>query len=276
MKVWVNGVVVDERDAYVSVFDHGFTVGDGVFETLRTTPDGRPFALTRHLQRLTRSAAGLGLEPPEDKELRAAVEAVLAANAGEPVGRVRITVSGGLAPLGSGRGAAPPTVVVMAGPASVWPPTTVLLTSPWPRNERSAVAGLKTTSYAENVVALAWAQHRGATEALLLNTEGYVCEGTGSNVFAVLDDGRIVTPPLTAGCLAGVTRDLVLQWCGGEEMDLLPGDLASAAEVFVTSSTRDVHPVDRLDERRFAAPGPLTSRVGAEFARRAAEDPDPL
>jgi branched-chain amino acid aminotransferase len=275
VKAWIDGRLVDDKQAYVSAFDHGFTVGDGVFETMRTQ-GGRPFALTRHLRRLSRSAAGLGLEPPTEDDLRGAVETTLLANLGSEVGRVRVTVTGGVAPLGSGRGDAPPTVVVAVSPARPWPPTTTLVTVPWPRNELSAVAGLKTTSYAENVVALAWAHERGASEALLLNTAGYVCEGTGSNVFAVLTDGRVVTPPLTSGCLAGVTRELVLEWSGGVEADLTPGDLEGAREVFVTSSTRDVHPVDRLDGTTYPAPGPATAQIAAEFAKRAAEDSDPV
>ena len=165
-------------------------------------------------------------------------------------------------------------MVVLLSEARPWPATTSLVTVPWPRNERSAVAGLKTTSYAENVIALEWAHERGASEALLLNTAGYVCEGTGSNVFAVID-GQVATPPLTSGCLAGVTRELVLEWCGGVEVDVTPEDLGRASEVFVTSSTRDVHPVDRLDAVTYVAPGPVTQEFAAEFARRATAELDP-
>jgi branched-chain amino acid aminotransferase len=275
VKAWINGRVVDAETAYVSAFDHGFTVGDGVFETLRTAGE-RPFALTRHLRRLARSAAALGLALPTEDDLRSAVDATLAASDPADRGRIRITVTSGQGPLGSGRGDAASTVVVMVSPARPWATTTTLVTLPWPRNERSAVAGLKTTSYAENVVALAWAHGRGASEALFLNTAGYVCEGTGSNVFAVLAGGQVVTPPVTSGCLAGVTRELVLEWCGGVEVDLMPSELAAAEEVFVTSSTRDVHPVDRVDSLDFVAPGPVTARVAAEFARRAGLDADPL
>jgi branched-chain amino acid aminotransferase len=274
VKAWIDGRLVDTEAAYVSAFDHGFTVGDGVFETMRGAGD-RPFALTRHLRRLARSASALGLTLPSEDDLVAAVEATLAANEPTDRGRIRVTVTGGVGPAGSGRGDGPPTVVVMVGPARPWPSTTTLVTVPWPRNERSAVAGLKTTSYAENVVALAYAHERGATEALLLNTQGYVCEGTGSNVFAVVG-GDVLTPPLTSGCLAGVTRELVLEWCGGAELDLTPAELAAADEVFVTSSTRDVHAVERIDDVTFRAPGPVTAGIAAEFARRAALDADPL
>lgn len=273
MKAWIDGGLVEGEEAYVSAFDHGFTVGDGVFETMRTE-GGEPFALTRHLRRLTRSAAGLGLTPPSEDDLRSAVMDTVRANASADVGRVRVTITGGPGPLGSGRGDAPPTVVIMVSPAKPWPPTTTLVTVPWRRNEHSAVAGLKTTSYAENVVALAYAHERGASEALLLNTAGYVCEGTGSNIFAVIDGG-VITPPLTSGCLAGVTRELVLEWSGGAESDLTLAALSAATEVFVTSSTRDVHPVDRLDGVTFPAPGPVTVAVAAEFVRRAALNADP-
>ena len=93
-----------------------------------------------------------------------------------------------------------------------------MVTVPWPRNERGALAGLKTTSYAENVVALAEARRRGGTEAIFANLAGHLCEGTGSNVFYVVD-GELRTPTLASGCLAGVTRALVLEWCGGVEVD---------------------------------------------------------
>src|SRR5262249_33607253 len=155
--VWIDGDLVAPDAAKLSVFDHGFTVGDGVFETVRVIA-GRPFALGRHLARLHRSADRLGLAVPVgDPELRAVGEDVLAA-AGLPAARLRITVTGGVTPLGSGRARATPSLVVAAGPLAPWPPETTAVTVPWPRNERSAVAGAKTTSFAENVVALAEAR----------------------------------------------------------------------------------------------------------------------
>ena len=110
---------------------------------------------------------------------------------------------------GSGRGDAKPTLVIALAPMDPWPESTKVAVVPWPRNERGALAGLKTTSYAENVVALAYAKRLGAGEALFADTRGRLSEGTGSNVFVVLGD-RLVTPALTTGCLAGVTRALVL------------------------------------------------------------------
>ena len=138
--------------------------------------------------------------------------------------------------------------MVAAATASPWPPATTLALSPWPRNERSPLVGLKSTSYAENVLALSAAKAVGAGEALLANLAGDVCEGTGSNVFLVMA-GRITTPPLSSGCLAGITRGLAIEWCADAGIDIeqlaVPMEaVVEAEELFITSSTRDVHPVE--------------------------------
>ncbi|WP_328324773.1 MULTISPECIES: aminotransferase class IV [unclassified Streptomyces] len=273
MKIWVNGGLRDADAALVSVLDHGLTVGDGIFETVKAT-GGRPFALTRHLDRLTRSARGLGLPDPDPDEVRRACAAVLDANP-VPLGRLRITYTGGLSPLGSDRGDAGPTLVVALGGTKRRPDTTAAITVPWARNERSAVAGLKTTSYAENVVALARAHEQGATEALFANTTGALCEGTGSNVFVVVD-GELHTPPLSSGCLAGITRALAVEWTGARESELPLDVLERADEIFLTSTLRDVQAVHRIDGRQLAdAPGPVTSKAMRIWDERAAERLDP-
>lgn len=272
--IWLNGALVPGDQPAISASDHGLLVGDGVFETAKVQ-DGRAVALTRHLRRLRRSADGLGLALPlSDDELAAGVRAVIAANR-PGVGRLRLTVTGGPGPLGSARGEAGPTVVIATGPTGSWPPTADAIVVPWPRNERSAVAGLKTTSYAENVVALAHATDRGAGEALFANLAGHLCEGTGSNVFVGLD-GRLVTPPLSSGCLAGITRELVLETTDAAEAEVTMADLARADEAFLTSSTRDVQPLASIDGRRLPrCPGPLTRAAATAFATRLAEDLDP-
>lgn len=278
LQVWLDGTLLDPDDARVPVFDHGLTVGDGVFETMRTAPDpqsGRlvPFAVRRHLRRLRRSLDGLGLRlDRSDDELRDALHAVAAQLDGP--GRVRLTVTGGPGPLGSGRAGTVSTVFVAASEIDGWPPTGAAVTVPWRRNERSAVAGLKTTSYAENVVALARARELGGSEALFANTVGHLCEGTGSNVFVVLD-GTVRTPPLSSGCLAGVTRELVCELGDVVEEDLPLSVLAQADEVFLTSSTRDVQGQHRVDDRALDAPGPVTAAVAAAFADLVARDIDP-
>ncbi|MFK3732076.1 aminotransferase class IV [Streptomyces sp. NPDC088090] len=274
MKIWVNGGLHDEETARVSVLDHGLTVGDGVFETVKAER-GETFALTLHLERLTRSARGLGLPDPDLDEVRRACAAVLEANPLE-LGRLRITYTGGLSPLGSERGDAGPGLVVAVGGTSRRPDTTAVVTVPWTRNERGALTGLKTTSYAENVVALARAKEAGATEALFGNTAGRLCEGTGSNVFVVLD-GRIHTPPVSSGCLAGITRALAAEWTGAVETDLPLDVLETAEEVFLTSTLRDVQAVHRVDGRELpGAPGPVTAKAMRIFEERAAADRDPV
>ncbi|MGW6913615.1 aminotransferase class IV [Kitasatospora sp. NPDC054939] len=269
---WVNGTLVDSATAALPVLDHGLTTGDGVFETVKAV-DGRVFALTRHLDRLTRSARGLGLPDPDHDRVREGCARVLAANP-MPLGRLRITYTGGTAPLGSERGDDGPTLVVSLGTAARRPDTTAVATVPWRRNEHSAVAGLKTTSYAENVVALAAAHRVGASEALFANTAGRLCEGTGSNVFVVLG-GRLLTPVLESGCLAGITRQLVVDWCGAEEADLPFEALAEAEEVFLTSTLRDVQAVTRVDDRELPGPGPVTAKAMAVFTERSGDDLDP-
>lgn len=273
MRIWLDGALRDTDDAKVSVFDHGLTVGDGVFETLKAE-HGTTFALTRHLERLTRSARGLGLPDPDLDEVRHACAAVLEANP-VPLGRLRVTYTGGVSPLGSDRGETGPTLIVALAGAVRRPDTTAVITVPWVRNERSAVAGLKTTSYAENVVALAAAHRAGASEALFANTVGRLCEGTGSNVFLVLD-GELHTPPVTSGCLGGITRALVAEWSGAKETDLPFEALEQAEEVFLTSSLRDVQAVVRIDGRELgSAPGPVTAEAMRIFDARSAEDADP-
>ncbi|WP_405946809.1 aminodeoxychorismate lyase [Streptomyces prunicolor] len=273
MKIWLDGGLQDIETARVSVFDHGLTVGDGVFETVKAT-DGKTFALTRHLDRLTRSARGLGLPDPDLDEVRRGCAAVLAANP-MPLGRLRITYTGGHGPLGSDRGEHGPTLVVALGESKRRPDSTAAVTVPWTRNERSALAGLKTTSYAENVVALARARQHGASEALFANTVGQLCEGTGSNVFVVLD-GEIHTPPVASGCLAGITRALTVEWTGAKETDLPLDVLERADEVFLTSSLRDVQAVHLVDERQLpGAAGPVTAKAMRVFDERSGDDLDP-
>ncbi|MEU5057537.1 MULTISPECIES: aminodeoxychorismate lyase [unclassified Streptomyces] len=273
MKIWLDGTLQDLEAARVSVFDHGLTVGDGIFETVKSV-DGKPFALTRHLDRLARSARGLGLPEPDLDEVRRACDAVLEANP-MSLGRLRITFTGGLSPLGSDRGEHGPTLVVALGETARRPDSTATVTVPWTRNERGALTGLKTTSYAENVVALARAREQGASEALFANTVGRLCEGTGSNVFVVLD-GEIHTPPVVSGCLAGITRALAVEWTGAKETDLPLDVLERADEIFLTSTLRDVQSVHRVDGRELpGAPGPVTAKAMRVFDERAADDLDP-
>jgi branched-chain amino acid aminotransferase len=280
--VWVDGRVLHGRDATVAALDHGVVVGDGVFEAARVTPAGS-FADRLHRARLERSCAGLALEPPPRDVQDAGREELLTAwaalaEASYPA-VLRTTWTAGRGPLGSGRLEGPGTLLLAVAPAPPRTPSTAAVTVPWVRNERSAVAGLKTTSYAENVVALRRAQQAGASEALMANTRGELCEGTGSNVLVRVGD-ELLTPPLASGCLAGITRLLLLRWAAEEglpvrEAALPMSALAEAEEVLLTSSLRDVQHVTQLDGRALGS-SDLGAAAVELFARRAAAEPDPL
>ena len=269
---WVDGQLVEPGTATVRADDHAVVVGDGVFETMKVV-DGTAFALSRHLRRLDRSAAGLGLDEPDEYRIRTAVGEVLAAD--PSAGLLRITWSSGTGPWGSGRGSGPGTLVVGSGPPNVWPSAERVHLVPWARNEHGPLVGLKTTSYAENVLALATAKRVGCSEALFANTAGHLCEGTGTNVFLVVD-GAVLTPPLSSGCLAGVTRELVMELADVVERDIDPAGFASAEEAFLTSTTRDVSPISAVDDVELpAAPGPVTAGLMAAFADLIARTTDP-
>jgi branched-chain amino acid aminotransferase len=281
--VWIDGELLDLDAARISPLDRGLTVGDGVFETLRVYR-GTPFAWRRHSERLAHSAGGLGLPLPDVGVLRAAADAVVRAN-GLTEARLRITVTGGEGPPGSSRAGATPKAFMVAVPFEPAAATTRAAIAPWTRNERSATAGLKTISYAANVRALAYAQERGADEALFANTAGNLCEATGSNVF-VVRDGVALTPPPSAGCLLGVTRGLLLELapsCGvdAREADLGMSKLPSVSELFLTSTTREVQAVDTVvdgetrAERSLDAPGPVAACLAAAFHDLVARDLDP-
>ncbi len=279
--VWAGGRLREPDEALISAGDHGLTVGDGVFETLEVV-DGRAFALSRHLRRLTYSATRIGLPPVDLDQVREGVGTVLSQAPG--LSRVRITVTSGPGPMSSARGSGPASVVVVATDAPALAECRAVRV-PWRRNERSPLAGVKSTSYAENVVMMEFARSRGADEALMANTHGHLCEGTASNVLVEID-GEIVTPPLAAGCLAGITRGLALEWgadagipvraaaVGELGMDVLDRAVAGEAYVAVTSSTRRVQPLVALDGAQ-VRPGPLLSRLAREFDDRAARDSDP-
>jgi branched-chain amino acid aminotransferase len=275
---WFGDRLVDEADVRISPADRGFTVGDGVFETLRTY-GGRPFALRRHLERLAASADALGLVLPPRADLAAAIDAVILAN-GLPESRVRVTVTAGEGAAATARGDGPPTLLVTVGALPPTPPTGRVAVVPWTRNPHDPLAGVKATAYGGNVRALRWAQARGADEGLFATTGGHLCEGTGTNVFVVLD-GALVTPPLAAGCLAGVTRGLLLESAAAHGLEVAEAQielhaLAAAPEAFLTSTTREVQPIAWVDGTALpSAPGPLTVAAAELFAQVVAAGIDP-
>ncbi|HEY5874285.1 MAG TPA: aminotransferase class IV [Ilumatobacteraceae bacterium] len=272
--MWVDGRLVAPGEPALRADDHAL-VGDGAFEAIKVI-DGRPFALTRHLDRLGRSLQPLGIELDLDAA-RAATTALMAtAQAEISPSWLRITVTGGSAPMGTGGIGTRPTMIAAMAPMAPWPPTTNVVVAPWVRNERGPTAGLKTISYADNVIAYRFARAHRADEAIFANTQGQLCEGTGSNIVIAVDGG-LVTPSVASGCLRGVTRELLLEWMPDlEERDVPIDTLAEASEAFLTSTSRDVHPIACVDSVRLAeAPGPLTRHAMSVWARHAARDNDP-
>lgn len=256
----------------MSPFDQGLTIGLGAFETL-VAVDGEPFAFERHWNRLVHSCRALGLAVPDPEAVAAGMRAVAVAN-GHGQGRLRVTVTAGPGPLGSDRaGDSRPTCLIVSAARPKWPPVARVITLPWPRNERSPLAGVKSTSYAENALALAEARRNGADEALFFNTAGRLCEGSGSNIF-VVHDGILMTPPLEDGCLAGVTRSLVLELARELDLPAREGSVtieswARLSEAFLTSTTRDIQPIGRVDDTELAAaPGPITELLARAWRAR--------
>lgn len=252
--VVLDGVVVPTAEARISVLDRGLLRGEGVFETIRTY-GGAPFALGRHVERMHKSAAAAGIRLPADAALVAAVEAACAAN-GFSETRVHLTVTGGPGgPAPDAMGDVEPTAIAIAGeihdPATVAELTAVTL--PWVRHEGAALTGVKPTSYLDHLIGHKWAHGQGADEGLWRNSAGDVTEATGSNLFVVIGTG-VVTPPVSAGLLPGVTRDLVLERCrargvAAEERGLSVDDVLAADECFLTSTTKEAAAVVRVDGR---------------------------
>ena len=279
--VWLNGKTVRAEAARVSVFDRSFLLGDGLFETLRVI-EGRLFRLDRHLARLQGGAERVRLVLPYSvAEFTAGIQEIVRANELMDAA-VRVTVSRGVGPAGPGlEGAGPPLCVIAARSFPGYPdywyrPGARAMTSTIPKNERSPLAGIKTTSYLEHVLARAEAVEWGADEALLLNTRGHLVEGSSTNLFVVMA-GRVHTPDAASGCLPGVTREAVIELARLEGLEIREEALSSsvwaaAAEAFLTNSLLAVAPLARVDGRKLGGdcPGPVT-RLLAERYRELVE-----
>lgn len=282
----IDGRVVPQAQATVSAFDNGFAFGDSVYETLRTY-GGRPFVLGRHLSRLRRSAGRLGFTiPQDDAELRARIAAVLAA-AANPESYLRLIVSRGVGDLSYRlERVQGPTIVILVKPLEPFAETQfahgipVALVSIRRNPKRALDPAIKSSNLLNNVLATQEAQRQGAFEAILLNERDEIAEGAGSNLF-VVQGGTLRTPPLEAGLLPGITRELVLEQARALgipvfETALRPEDLLSADEAFITSTLKEVMPIARVGDRPIGAgrPGPLTERLRTAYREktRAHED----
>jgi branched-chain amino acid aminotransferase len=277
LRVHLDGRLVDEREAVVSVFDRGFLFGDGIFESMRAH-QGRIFRMERHLDRLRRSALLIDLRLARKPEaLPGAIAELLAANGLEDA-RVRVTITRGPGRPGDYVGApGPPTVVIAAQAFQEIDPALrragVEVGIPERRQIPPNVLdpAIKSTSRLSSVLARREVAGRGAFEAILLDAEGFLTEGTVSNLFVVAG-GRLLTPSLPTGCLPGVTRGAVIELAAGRGLDVtearLPATvLTTAEEVFLTNTSWEVLPAVRVDGRPVGAgrPGPISREMQERY-----------
>jgi len=275
--VWVNGSQVDAGVPHLSALDRGFTLGDGLFETLRLY-GRRLFRLDQHLMRLQVGCHALGIPMPASLSEMMLSVVHAGARAGYANATVRLTVTRGVGPRGVAPPPSPePTVVIVMHPLTgsngvVYERGITARIAAGRRNDRSATAGLKTLAYVDAVLALAQARAAGADDALFLDTRDHLAEATSSNLFLVVGD-TLCTPPLSCGVLPGITRAAILECArelgvGTAERELSLEDLARSHEAFLTSSVRELVPLVRVEDRAVAngAPGPLTRRCMDAYA----------
>lgn len=277
MKIFLDGTYYDERTAKISVFDHGLLYGDGVFEGIRAY-NGRVFKLKEHIDRLFYSAKAILLTIPmsHGEVMRAVVETCRRNNVRD--GYIRLVVTRGVGTLGLNpnrckRG----SVIIIAGKIQLYPPELYergmeIVTVPTTRNLHSAVnPAIKSLNYLNNILAKIEANNAGCEEAIMLNAEGYVAECTGDNVF-IVKDGALMTPPLSAGALYGITRRVVIdlaQEAGHRvsEPNLTRYDLFNADECFVTGTGAEIVPIVKIDGRVIGRgkPGKVTRKLVARY-----------
>ncbi len=283
-KIYLDGKWVEKEAATVSVFDHGLLYGDGVFEGIRSY-DGLVFKLSEHIDRLFESAHTLMLEIPlSKKELEAAVIGTLKINHLRDA-YIRLVVTRGAGDLGlDPRKCKKATLFIIADKIALYPKEhyekgLVLVTVPTVRNHPEALnPQLKTLNYLNNILAKIEAINAGVEEAILLNSQGYVTECTGENIFFV--KGRtLVTPPPYVGILKGITRQTVMRLAAEAGFNVFEEvftrhDLYTADEVFLTGTAAEIVPVVRIDNRRIGtgAPGNVTARLMKEFRRLTAKE----
>jgi branched-chain amino acid aminotransferase len=277
MKIYVDGKYCSEKDAKISVFDHGLLYGDGIFEGIRAY-NGRVFKLREHIDRLFWSAKAILLEIPlSHAALMAAVVETCRRNRVHD-GYIRLVVTRGIGTLGLNPNRCKrPCVIIIADKIQLYPPELYekgmeIVTVPTVRNLHSALnPAIKSLNYLNNILAKIEAANAGCEEAVMLNAEGYVSECTGDNIF-IVRSGQLFTPPLSAGALYGITRRVVLDLAAESglrisEPNLTRYDLFNADECFLTGTGAELVPVVKIDGRVVGTgkPGPATARLVSQY-----------
>jgi branched-chain amino acid aminotransferase len=273
---YVDGKWTPAEDARISVLDHGLLYGDGVFEGIRVY-GGRPFLLDEHLARLEASARAIVLDLPAERAEIAALCREAAERAGLDEGYLRLVVTRGAGALGVSPHTCPrASLIVIAAPLTLYPAERYrdgvrLVTSSLRRSASDALPPqVKSLNYLTSVLASIEARRQGADEAVLLNAQGLIAECTADNLFLV-SRGRVVTPAVASGALAGITRALVVQLLTAQgiecaEAALTPADAWTADELFLTGTGAEIVPVCEIDGRPLPAARPVTDSVRAAFA----------
>ncbi|MGA2868745.1 MAG: branched-chain-amino-acid transaminase [Verrucomicrobiota bacterium] len=277
MKIFIDGKYLNERDAKISVFDHGLLYGDGVFEGIRAY-NGRVFKLKEHIDRLFYSAKAILLEIPmtHAEMMKATVETIRVNKLRDCY--VRLVVTRGVGNLGlNPRSCKTPTVFIIAGKIQVYPAELYargmeIVTVPTVRNLHSAVnPAIKSLNYLNNILAKIEANNAGVEEAIMLNAEGFVAECTADNLF-IIKHGELLTPSLSAGALYGITRGTVMELATQlgvkvSEPNLTRYDLFNADECFLTGTGAEIMPVIKIDGRIIGSgkPGVLTLKLIEEY-----------
>ena len=277
MKIFIDGKYLDERDAKISVFDHGLLYGDGIFEGIRAY-NGRVFKLKEHIDRLFYSAKAILLElPMSHAELMKATVETCRKNKLRD-GYIRLVVTRGVGTLGlNPRTCKKPSIIIIAGTIQLYPPEFYakglsIITVPTVRNLHSALnPAIKSLNYLNNILAKIEANNGGCEEAVMLNAEGFVAECTGDNLF-IVKNGDLFTPPLSAGALYGITRQTVIELAQEaglkvSEPNLTRYDLFNADECFLTGTGAELIPVVKIDGRFIGTgnPGPITRRLEEDY-----------
>jgi branched-chain amino acid aminotransferase len=273
---YVDGQWSPAEEARIAVLDHGLLYGDGVFEGIRVY-GGRPFLLDEHLDRLAASARSIVLDLPAERSELAALCLEATRRAGLDEGYLRLVVTRGTGALGVSPHTCPrASLIVIAAPLSLYPPERYrdgvrLVTSSLRRSSHDALPPqIKSLNYLTSVLASIEARRQGADEAVLLNGQGLIAECTADNLFLV-SGGRVLTPAVASGALAGITRALVVRLLTAQgiecaEAALTPADAWTADELFLTGTGAEIVPVCEIDGRPLPAARPVTERVRAAFA----------
>jgi branched-chain amino acid aminotransferase len=261
-KIWSNGKIIDQNDFRISPLDRGLTLGLGVFETMAAI-DGNIRYFERHMARLSKATEYLGLKKIDREQIIKGISDLCEIE-GLKKARVRLAITAGEGSLKEMKAGEDSCTWMIVTPLPNSIPATILIV-PWRRNEHSALMGVKSASYAENIIAQSWVNERGSSDAIFLNTAGDICEAATSNIFFLVDN-CLITPCVKCGCLPGVMRDVVIETAKKLGVKVVEEKVSlemveDVNEVFLTSAIRGVNWVKKWEDKFFEKEGVLTEKI---------------